>query len=101
MAEKLRADSTAYVGVPLTRKPAVDLTDDTFELGFTAHHNGIPAQWYPAIWDGTLIKVLVGPDGGALELAPGGWYVVARITDTAETPVMEAPCKLLVAEVTA
>lgn len=91
----MRADSTAYVGVPITATPAgTDLTLDTFEMAFAAHKNAvIPApDWHPAVWDPIkgVVKMLVGPAGG-VSIAPGAWIVVVRIADSPEVPAIDAP----------
>lgn len=90
----MRADSSAYVGVPITTKPAgVDLSLDTFDMAFTAHKNAIISggSWHPAIWDAAkgVVKLLVGPAG--VVIAPGTYIVAVRIHDSPEVPAIDAP----------
>lgn len=90
----MRADSSAYVGIPITATPAgVDLSLDTFDMAFATHKNQVlaPGDWHPAIWDAAkgVVKMLVGPAG--VVIAPGAWIVVVRIHDSPEVPAIDAP----------
>lgn len=89
----MRADSTEYVGVPLTLTPAgVNLALDTFDMAFVANKDSVvPApSWHPATWDAAkgVVKMLVGP--GGIVIAPGSWVVLVRVHDSPEVPVIPA-----------
>lgn len=90
----MRADSTAYVAVPITTTPpGVDLTLDTFDMAFAPSKNAVvPGSgalgWHPATYDAAekAVKLLVGP-GGAV-IPPGKYVVLVRVHDTPEVPVI-------------
>lgn len=95
----MRADSTEYVGVPLTTIPAgVDLSLDTFDMAFAATKDSVIAapDWHAATWDAAkqVVKLLVGP--GAVVIAPGSWVVHVRVHDSPETPVIPASGKFVI-----
>jgi hypothetical protein len=91
---------TQYVHVPVEARDSsgtlVDPTGDTVELTFhtsTTLPDQDELEWYDATWvtadDGTYYaRVLVGPDGGDVQLAAGMWWAFARITDNPETPIV-------------
>lgn len=88
----MRADSTEYVGVPITLiPPGVDLSDDTFDMAFVATKTSVAtAAWHPAIWDPirSIVKMLVGVGGQVIP--PGKYTVLVRIHDSPEVPVVVA-----------
>jgi hypothetical protein len=89
----MRADSTEYVGVPLTLIPAgVDLSIDTFDMAFVTSKTSVASSWHPAVWDAAkkVVKLLVGPGGGGVVIAPGKWVVLLRVHDAPEIPVIPA-----------
>lgn len=75
---RLAATSTEYVHVTITAPPGVDLTGVTPRVAvLPAHQRTNPAEgdWHDAAWSGTAVRLLVGPDDGAVTLAPGDWWV--------------------------
>lgn len=83
----MRADSTEYVHIPILSD--VDITDDTVEVGFTPIKGGDPETWYPGIHETGGVKLLVGPEDG-IDLGEGIWFLVVRVTDNPEVPVLNA-----------
>lgn len=83
----LRRDSTEYVSIPITAP--VDIDSDVVEVAFVHGQNNVPADWFAATVTDGVAKVLVGPDG-VIELTPQTWYVVVRVTDSPEVPVVNA-----------
>jgi len=83
----IRTDSTEYV------RSTVTIDHDLASSGQT------PTEWFPAEVTGTTTtsgkwtstyRLLVGPDGGAVELIPGSYDWTVRVNDIAETPVRKA-----------
>ena len=85
---QMRSDSTEYVHIPITTD--LDITGDTVTVGFVAAKNDEPATWYPTVHETGGVKILVGPEGGTAELAEGTYYLVVKITDNPEVPVLNA-----------
>ena len=73
------ASSTEYVHVPVTAPAGVDITGTPPKLAILPVHNrSDPAagDWRTGNWaDGTEARLLVGPAGGAITLAPGDYRV--------------------------
>jgi hypothetical protein len=78
----LRVDSTEYVAVDVYT--SVDISGSTAEMSFNRG-----STWYPAIVDGSQVKVLVGPSGD-VTLTRGSYRLLVRIHDLPEVPVLEA-----------
>lgn len=102
MAQILTISSVSleYVLVPVGVKVggvAVDPTADVVEMAFLA--DGMtpgPSDWKSASWEVTVgsggaantyaAKCLVGPNGGTITLAPGGYSVWVHLVDNPEQP---------------
>lgn len=73
------ATSTEYVHVPVAPLDGVDLTGSPPRIAILAstnHNNPTDDDWHTGAWaDGTVARLLIGPDGGAIELARGGYSV--------------------------
>ncbi len=98
--------STQYVvvkvkGTALSNGLAIDPTQDAAAMAFVRRDGSSPGpnpadeDWHDAEW-GYLsggwyrLGLLVGPEGGALELNAGAFDVWARFTDEPEAPVVRA-----------
>jgi hypothetical protein len=74
------ASSTEYLHVPVTATPAgTSLTGIPVKIAAVAHRNN-PAddEWHTATWDGTTVRVLIGP-GTSLALDAGDYRVWIHI----------------------
>lgn len=85
---EMPATSTEYVHIPVS---AADQADGPPDIAIVTHKNN-PAgdEWIAAEWDGDDARILYGPDGGAIDLAPGGYWIWVRFTTGSETPVRRA-----------
>lgn len=83
----------------------VTLTADVVQAAFKPESisPGV-SDWLPAVWDldtsttpsTQLVSILIGPDSGAIELAPGIWVPWVKIVDAPETKVGTAAEPILV-----
>jgi hypothetical protein len=70
------ASSTEYLHIPVTAPAGVDLTGTTVRIAVVAHAaNPGEAEWKTAEWVDGEARILIGPDGGALELTRGNYRV--------------------------
>ena len=77
-----------YQGAPYD--PTADEVQFAFVVG-----SGYPTTWYTGSWQTTIqsnyiAQCLVGPNGGAVALAPATYVVWLKILDVPETPVLSA-----------
>lgn len=89
------AAATEYIEVPVTVD--TDPTGDTVDIAIVDRWAPIPppddTAWHAAEWktlaaNPYIARLLVGPDGGALELEAGITYsAVLRVTDNPEIPI--------------
>lgn len=93
--------STEYVRAKIVVEKAgvvVDPTSDAVYMAFPL--NGVsPTTWYIGAWETSTdslnrtsyyAKVLIGPAGGAVTLAIGRYGVWVKISDSPETPIIDA-----------
>ncbi|WP_141753670.1 hypothetical protein [Streptomyces luteocolor] len=72
---QIPASSTEYLHVPVTAPAGVDLTGAPVRIAVVAHRdNPAPAEWQPADWIGSDVRLLIGP-GTELALARGDYRV--------------------------
>jgi hypothetical protein len=70
------ASSTEYLHIPVTAPAGVDLTGAPVKIAVVAHaDNPAVSEWQTAEWVDADARILIGPDGGALELDPGNYRV--------------------------
>lgn len=73
------ATSTEYIHVPVTAPAGVDITGTPPQLAIlpvSNRDNPVPGDWHAGTWaDGTVARLLVGPDGGAVTLPSGDYRV--------------------------
>jgi hypothetical protein len=70
------ASSTEYLHVPVTAPAGTDLTGAPVKIAVVAHaDNPGETEWKTAEWVDGVARLLIGPDGGALELAAGSYRV--------------------------
>jgi hypothetical protein len=94
--------STQYVIIPVNaQKSGVSYnpTNDVIQFAFLLNINAYPqlSDWVPGSWDtGSnslypyLAECLVGPNGGAINLAIGTYNIFLKVTDNPEIPVFLA-----------
>lgn len=86
----LAATSTEFVKVSVTASAdgsPVTLTDPPKMAFLAGNSDPASGDWHPAEWHSGYARIMVGPDGGALTLTPGTYWVWATWTAGAETPV--------------
>ena len=70
------ASSTEYLHIPVTAPAGTDLTAAPMRIAVVAHaDNPADAEWHAAEWADGDARLLIGPDGGALELGRGNYRV--------------------------
>ena len=70
------ASSTEYLHIPITAPAGTDLTTAPMRIAVVAHaDNPADAEWHTAEWVDGNARLLIGPDGGALELTSGTYRV--------------------------
>jgi len=92
----IRTDSTEYVRGTVTTDH--DITGVTVSVALPASGQA-PTDWHAADtistvplsgkWT-TTYRLLIGPDGGSIELTPGSYDWTIRVEDTPEKPVRKA-----------
>lgn len=87
----IAASSTEYLHVTVTATtpdgaPATLTTPPRIAV---LAHNGSPEEddWHTGAWSDGAARLLVGPEGGALELSPGPYWVWAAWVAGLEAPV--------------
>lgn len=101
--QKLSVLATEYVLIPVTETEqgtGVDPTTQVVQVAATAPSTApIEDDWHNGDWEADVTdadnpvysaRLLIGPDGGALELTAGLWELHVRITDNPETVVRHA-----------
>lgn len=90
----LSALSTEYVQVPVSiiaSGTPVDPTADVVQFAFMKSGRPDVDDWVDGSWDsapgGYLAQCLVGPDAGAVTLAPGTYQIWLKVFDAPEVPV--------------
>lgn len=86
----IAATSTEYVHVPVTATDGGDpvtLADPPKIALLAGSANPGTADWHTGEWDDGNARLLVGPDGGAVELQPGSYWLWVSWTAGDETPV--------------
>ncbi|TVL89756.1 hypothetical protein [Streptomyces sp. SAJ15] len=89
----LATTSTEYVHVSVTATSGgdpVNLTTPPRLAFLTSRSNPADGDWRTGEWSSGAARLLVGPDGGAIELAPGTYWTWATWEAGAETPVYRA-----------
>lgn len=88
----LYAESTEYVSAYVRGR--VDLGTQDVSMAFLADSDARPGvlDWVPAEWTDSnrQVRVLVGPEGGEIELAPGHYFVWLKIDDDPEVVILLA-----------
>lgn len=85
---ELAATTTEYVHIDVTPPSGVSLAAAPVKIAIVAHGgNPAPGDWHTATWDNNTARLKVGPEGGALTLAVGGYWVWISFTVGGETPV--------------
>ncbi|MFM9703607.1 hypothetical protein [Streptomyces galilaeus] len=70
------ASSTEYLHIPVTAPAGVDLTGAPVRIAVVAHaDNPSVEEWKTAEWVDGEARILIGPDGGAIELDTGNYRV--------------------------
>jgi len=70
------ASSTEYLHIPVTAPAGVDLSGVPVRIAVVAHaDNPADTEWHTADWVDGEARLLIGPDGGALELTRGNYRV--------------------------
>ncbi|MEU9310878.1 hypothetical protein [Streptomyces sp. NPDC048256] len=70
------ASSTEYLHIPVTAPAGVDLSGVPVKIAVVAHaDNPAEGEWKTAEWAEGQARILVGPDGGTLELTRGNYRV--------------------------
>ncbi|GAA2108073.1 hypothetical protein [Streptomyces synnematoformans] len=77
---RIAATSTEYVHVTVTAPDGADLSAATPRLAvlpLTTAANPAPGDWHTGAWEAgtTTARLLIGPDGGALTLTAGTYWV--------------------------
>lgn len=95
---KLATGGTEYLHVPLyARRIGTPVTPTGVKMAILAGASSPAAEdWVDAEYIDGHVRILVGPVGGAITLAPGDYYVWATCTAGIETPVKQAPGRLRV-----
>lgn len=96
---RLPATTTEYVHVPFTAPTGVDLSGTTPRLAFlpaTSAANPAEADWIDGIWADGEALVLVGPDGGQIELDPGSYWVWINVDPTGAENIIRRPGTLTI-----
>lgn len=91
----IAAASTPYINVTVTQTndPAIDITGTPPQFAFlTGSGNPAVTDWHTGEWDpdaaDDVARILVGPDGGALELDADRYRVWIKFAGGAETLVI-------------
>lgn len=70
------ASSTEYLHIPVTAPAGTNLSGAPVKIAVVAHaDNPSDAEWHTAEWADGDARLLIGPDGGALELTRGNYRV--------------------------
>ncbi|MFI1928338.1 hypothetical protein [Streptomyces sp. NPDC020377] len=70
------ASSTEFMRVPVTAPAGIDLATVPMKIAVVAHaDNPSDTEWHTAEWVDGEARILIGPDGGALTFASGGYQV--------------------------
>lgn len=80
--EFVHADVTATIaGAPITpgAPPKIAL--------MSSDGNPTETDWFEAEWSGGTARLMIGPDGGAVVLAPGRYHLWVTFTAGLEQPV--------------
>lgn len=77
------ATSTEYMHVPVTPPAGVDITGTPPEVAILPVSNKadpVPGDWRASTWtDGTVARLLIGPNGGAVTLPVGEYRVWVHV----------------------
>lgn len=97
----ISAQSTTYIASAVTNASGVNPTSDTVQFAFigpyatvyqaAAYPPTTSTVWYTGSWDPvdtSTAQILVGPNGGTVTLAAGGYQIWLRITAVPEEPVL-------------
>lgn len=72
----LPASTTEYLHIPVTAPTGTDLSGAPVQIAVVAHtDNPSDEDWQTAEWAAGEARLLIGPDGGALELSRGTYRV--------------------------
>ncbi|MFE4857361.1 hypothetical protein [Streptomyces sp. NPDC056670] len=86
----LAATSTEYVKVGVVATAGgstVDLGTPPKMAFLAGNADPVNGNWHAAEWHSGSARILVGPDGGALTLTPGTYWVWTTWEAGAESPV--------------
>lgn len=87
----LAATSTEYLHVGVTAtisgSPVAVPVPPKFAFLDTQNLSNPDTEWITGEWAGTVARILLGPNGGALTLEPGAYKVWISFAAGAETPV--------------
>lgn len=85
---ELPATTTEYLNIPV---PLAAQADGPPDIAIVPHKdNPDDTEWTPGEWAGTDARILIGPEGGAIEADAGGYWIWIRFTAGTETPVRRA-----------
>ena len=90
---EIATTSTEYVKIPVTASVGgepVNLANPPKIAFITGDGNPAALDWKTAEWDDGAARILVGPVGGDITLAPGSYWAWAKWTAGEETPVYRA-----------
>lgn len=76
------ATSTEYVHIPVTVTPSEGVDDVPPMIAFLPASNRAnpePSDWLTGEWHAGIARILIGPDGGLVELDQGIWEVWIRL----------------------
>jgi hypothetical protein len=69
------ASSTEYLHIPVTLPEGVDTASIPVRVAVVTHRaNPADTEWHPAAWDGSEVRILIGP-GTDTVLAAGDYRV--------------------------
>lgn len=101
MRDRISTLSKDYVGAPIGARSAAGAVDPSLlpvQLAYTSAGN--PTTWTTGEWeliDGQYWAVaLVGPGSDIGVLAPGRYWVWAKVTGNPEIPVLKSPNQITV-----
>lgn len=89
-AVDLAASSTEYIKVTVAATvdgSPVTLTNPPKMAFLAGNSDPATGEWHTAEWHSGNARIMVGPDGGALTLTPGTYWVWATWDAGAEAPV--------------
>lgn len=94
MAAELIYGATEYIQIPsITFNGAPPSIALSASMTFVPYGQNLPAAptWYTAMWGSAgVLQVLVGPAGGAVNLARGNYVVYGQILAPPETVILAA-----------